>query len=51
MKYLPDNQDPPQKEADWDAEEIMQQAQKMQELKETIKKRHRQGTGEGQAVL
>ena len=39
MEYLPDNKDAPQKEADWDAEEIMQQAQKMQQLKETIMER------------
>ena len=39
MEYLPDNQDALEKETDWDAEEIIQQAQKMQQLKENIKER------------
>ena len=48
MEYMPDNQDAFEKETDWDAEEIIQQAQEMQQLKENIKERVKSNIGQAQ---
>ena len=47
MEYMPDNQ--ADLENEWDAEEIIQQAQKMHQLKENIKERVKANIDEAHA--